>query len=167
MSISKYEQDDPTFIADLRASKQAVSVAAEWLASLGYPVIVRPTFERPSAEQMREFADNGDLEIVQRVEVKRRISMTFSCKEDFPYETVIVDACHCFDRAHPKPYAYIILNRDMNAGLVIDVRHTLKEWRRVTKRDRHKNRDREFYECPVSAASFVSLAAREASSCRS
>ena len=100
---------------------------------------------------MAEFADDGDLEILQRVEVKRRVSLTFSTKADFPYKTLIVDACHCYDRAKPKPYAYIIFNREMTAAFVIDVKATKEQWVRVTKKDRFKNRDREFYEVPVAA----------------
>ena len=114
-----YEDSDPSFIADLRKSKESVAVAAKWLSEKGYPVIVRPTFERPSVEQMDEYADDGDIEIVQRIEVKRRQQLTFTSREDFPYETVIVDACHCYDRARPKPYAYIIFNREMTAAFVM------------------------------------------------
>jgi len=152
---SDYEQTDPSFIDDLRESKEAVSVAAQWLAGKGYAVIVRPTFERPSTEQMAEFADDGDIEIVQRVEVKRRKSLTFTSKEDFPYDTIIVDACHCYDKAHPKPYAYIILNREMENAFIVDVKHTFHKWRRVNKQDRLKGRKRSFYECPISIVQCV------------
>jgi hypothetical protein len=152
-----YEENDPSFIADLRKSKDAVAVAAEWLSAKGYPVVIRPTFERPSVEQMGEYSDDGDIEIVQRVEVKRRQNLTFTSKEDFPYETIIVDACHCYDKARPKPYLYIIFNREMTAAFVVDVKHTLSQWQRVMKRDRFKGRNRVFYECPLSAVSFVRI----------
>jgi len=157
MRTVDYERSDPSFIADLRNSKEAVELAAKWLSEMGYPVIVRPTFERPSVERMSEFSDSGDLEIVQRVEVKRRQLLTFTSKSDFPYETIIVDACHCYDKAHPKPYAYIIFNREMTAAFIVDVKRTVSEWRRVEKRDRHKGRDRAFYECPVSSLSCVQI----------
>jgi hypothetical protein len=152
-----YERDDPTFLADLRASRDAVEIAAQWLASRGYPVIVRPTFERPSVERMADYADGGDLEIVQRVEVKRRIGLTFTSRDDFPHDTVIVDACHCYDRAVPKPYAYLILNRDMTCALCVNVRDTVSSWHRTERLDRHKNRIREFYECPVALVSCAQI----------
>jgi len=157
MGISDYDEKDPSFIDDLRESKEAVTIAAKWLSDQGYPVIVRPTFERPSAEQMSEYSDDGDIEIVQRVEVKRRQNLTFTSKEDFPYDTLIVDACHCYDRAHPKPYAYIILNREMTKAFVVNVRDTHQLWKRVKKNDRFKGREREFYECPISAVRCVSI----------
>jgi hypothetical protein len=149
-----YDRDDPSFIKDLRDSKVAVQVATQWLNSKGYAVIVRPTFIRPSAEQMSDFSDDGDLEILQRIEVKRRQSLTFTSKEDFPYKTAIVDACHCYDNAKPKPYAYIIFNRDLSGAFIVDVKATRQQWVRVTKRDRFKNRDRDFYEVSTDLVSF-------------
>jgi hypothetical protein len=105
-----YDQKDPNFIKDLRESRDAVMVAAEWLNKKGFPVVIKPTFERPKSSDMAEFADDGDLEIMQRIEVKRRKSLTFTSKEDFPYDTLIIDVCHTYDKAKIKPYAYIILN---------------------------------------------------------
>lgn len=152
-----YDTSDPTFLADLRNSRGAVMVAAEWLSAKGYPVVVRPTFERPDASQMAAYADDGDLEIIQRVEVKRRVSMTFTSKADFTYPTLIVDACPCYDNARPKPYAYIILNRDCTAAFIVNVRETFSKWVRTEKTDRFKNRVRAFYECPMSLVTFEAM----------
>ena len=105
---------------------------------------------------MAEYSDSGDLEILHRVEVKRRPSMDFSGADNFPYRSVIVDACHCYDRARPKPYAYVILNSSMSSGIVVECR-TFPHWVRVTKTDRAKGRDREFYECPIDLCRFVQI----------
>ena len=155
-TFTKYEQDDPGFIQDLRDSKEAVAVAAKWLCNKGYPVVMRPVFERPTASDMREYADEGDLEIIQRIEVKRRQNLEFTSKQDFPYPTVIVDVCHAYDRAHPKPYAYIIFNKSMDRALIIEGR-THGAWAKTRKQDRFKNREREFYECPLELAHIVRL----------
>lgn len=150
-----YEIDDPTFIEDLRKSQGAVGVATDWLSKQGYPVIVRPTFERPDVSAIAEFSDHGDLEIVQRVEVKRRPNMAFTSKQDFPYSTIIVDACHCYDKAHPKPYSYIIFNQDMTTAFIVNTRETSRSWLKTSKFDAGKNRQREFYECPVHLVAVV------------
>lgn len=155
MNLDDYDETDPSFIADLRKSKEAVAVATKWLSDQGYPVIVRPTFERPNVEQMSEYSDDGDIEILQRVEVKRRQSLTFTSKDDFPFETLIVDVCHCYDKAHPKPYAYIIFNREMTRAFIVNVRETRSLWKRVKKKDRFKGRMREFYECPISETQCI------------
>jgi len=151
-----YDTSDPTFLDDLRESQESVERVAKWLRSKGYPVVVRPTFERPDPSAMAEFSDAGDLEILQRVEVKQRKSLTFTSKEDFSYTTIIVDACHCFDNARPKPFAYVILNREMTAAFVVPS-STKGHWRQVVKRDRFKNRDRKFYECPMEHVQCVQL----------
>lgn len=158
MSDYDYERDDPNFVADLTESHKAVEKAAAWLRNKGYPVIVRPTFVRPDVSERGEYADDGDIEILQRIEVKRRISMTFSGEGDFPYDTLIVDACHCYDKANPKPYAYIIFNRDMTAAFIVDVKSTRRHWQRTTRADRQKARVREFYECPVSILTVERMA---------
>lgn len=152
-----YDEDDPTFVDDLRRSQDSVDVAAKWLRSQGYPLVVRPTFVRPTSDQMAEFSDSGDLEIMQRVEVKQRVDIDFTSADDFPYQTVIVDACHCYDKARPKPYAYIIFNSQLTHAMVVNVRETIGAWSRTVKLDRKKNRRRKFYECPVSEARFVTI----------
>jgi hypothetical protein len=151
-----YDAQDPNFISDLRASQESVRVVASWLASRGYETSVREIRERPSVAEMADYGDGGDIEIVQRIEVKQRKTLTFTDKEDFPYPSLIVDACHCFDRASPKPYAYFILNREMTVAFLV-MSDTSKQWKRVTKLDRFKNRNRDFYECPLDLVRVVAL----------
>jgi hypothetical protein len=153
-----YDTQDPGFLDDLRESREAVSVVARWLSGKGYPVVIRPTFERPDSSQMSEYADDGDLEIIQTIEVKRRKTMTFSSKADFPYPTLIVDTCSAYDRKRPKPYAYVILNREMDTAFVV-MGSDAGRWSRVTKRDRLKSRERAFYECPLELVREVRIPA--------
>ncbi len=155
--MSDLDRDDPTFLEDLRRSNTSVEIAAKWLAGRGHPVIVRPVIERPDPSVRGEYGDDGDLEIIQRVEVKQRIGLTFTSKDDFPYPTIIVDVCHSYDRARPKPYAYIILNREMSGALIVDVKTTRRDWVKVDKFDRHTNRQRSFYECPLELVSYESM----------
>jgi len=120
-----YDKKDPNFINDLRESRTAVSISAEWLNR-------------------------------QRIEVKRRKSLTFSSKEDFPYDSLIVDVCHSYDKAKIKPYAYIILNEKMDCAFIAYSKHQ-KHWKKTVKADRFKGRDREFYECPMEHIKFVKI----------
>ena len=151
------EKNDPNFVNDLIESRKAVDIAAKWLSSKGYPVIIRPTYIRPVISDAAEYSDDGDLEIIQRVEVKRRININFKSKKDFPYQSVIVDACHCYDNAKQKPHAYIILNNDMDAALIVHVQSTINNWSKVSKFDRHKNRERSFYECPLDLVKLAKM----------
>ena len=105
---------------------------------------------------MSNFSDSGDLEILQRVEVKQRKSLTFTSRDDFAYPTLIVDACHCYDNARPKPFAYVILNRAMTAAFLVP-NASRSHWLKIKKYDRFKGRERCFYECPIEHLQFVTL----------
>ena len=107
--MADYEANDASFVADLIESQRAVWYAAKLLNEMGYNVTIRPQNIRPSVEQMSEYADDGDLEIIQRIEVKRRKRPHFTGKDDFPFPTMIVDVAHTWDRANPKPFAAVSL----------------------------------------------------------
>lgn len=150
-----YDKEDPHFVKDLNNSKQFVYRTAEWLNGKGYPVTINPTIIRPDSSMKNDYGDNGDLTVSFTIEVKQRPNMNFTSRADFPYPTVIVDACHIFD-AHKgaKPYTYFIWNSQGTAFILVDVLKTSKKWIKTTKRDRYKNRDRHFYECPIELVSF-------------
>lgn len=150
-----YETQDPTFIEDLRASRRSVEIVAQWLSGRGHPVIVRPVFERPSFKEMHRYSDNGDLEILQRIEVKQRM-LDFTSRESYPYDTLFVDNRHTYDDAHPKPFAYVILNRAMTHAFIVECRSD-KHWDVVERFDHKVQRTDTLYECPIALATFVEL----------
>lgn len=156
MSAAGLDQTDPTFVDDLRASQTAVWKVAAWLQARGNNVVVRALRIRPSAESYPEYADAGDLELIQRVEVSRRSCM-FSCAEDYPFDAVLVDAVHKCDRAVPKPFAYVIVNRDETAVAVVYGR-TRVHWTERTIFNSKTNRgDRRVYFCPLEHVLFYPL----------
>lgn len=156
-NLADIERNDPNFERDLADSDLAVMKIADFLRSKGYPVMVPPVRVRESIEEMSEYSDDGDLFLLQRIEVKRR-GIAFNTKEEFErqYKTVIVDVCHAWDKAVPKPVAYYILNKAGTCALVVR-RNTSEHWRKVTKMDRVKRRQRSFYECPVELCDFVRI----------
>jgi hypothetical protein len=161
--LSSYERDDPDFVRDLMASNPHVEKVAAWLRSKGHEAVVRPIQVRDKVENMSKFADDGDIYIGdRRVEVKRR-GLRFTCADDFPYPTVIVDVAHAWDRADPKPEAYILTNEAATHCMIIRDQ-TSMHWRRVTKMDRFKKRERTFLECPIEHALFRTISASESPS---
>jgi len=146
---------DPTFVRDLLDSQEAVWLVARWLSRRGNNVTVRAIHVRPTVETLAEYGDAGDLEIVNRIEVKHR-RLPFTSAADYPYRTVTVDVAHAWDRAHPKPFAYVILNQSRTVAALV-LRTTARQWERVTKHDHAKHRDRTFYECPVDLVRFLAL----------
>lgn len=107
------------FLRALDESEEAVMQAARWLRAQGFPVRINPTFRAPTADQWRDYSDSGDLEITQRVEVKR-LSREFTGIEDWPFgKDYIVTSEGNWRRMRPKPYAFITFNRSMtHAGIV-------------------------------------------------
>jgi hypothetical protein len=153
-STYNYDEQDPTFVADLLESADYVWIVAKWMSQLGYDVRIPATKIRPSATEMAKYADNGDLFITKngaekRIEVKRRPDLHFQEPKDFPYPTIIVDAAHCFDNAVPKPDTYVILNSKATHAITISVASTRNLWQLTQKYDRFKKRNRLFYECPM------------------
>jgi hypothetical protein len=145
---------DPTFLEDLRESNVAVWIIARWLSTRGHHVTIRAQAIRPTADDRLDYGDCGDLEIIQRVEVKRR-GFAFTGADDYPFPTVFVDCCHAWDRALPKPYAYLLTNHALTHAAIVKG-STSGQWQRGRHFD--KGRDRAIYECPKALAEFVHLA---------
>ena len=124
---------------------------------MGYPVSVPPTFVAPSHEEWEEYADDGDLYVGQRVEVKK-LGVEFTGRADWPFGSkFIVCAKHSFDRAKPKPYRYYYLNKsETHAAIVMGSSH--KSWYCETKKDsRYEDMVQDCYMCPIHLVKFISL----------
>lgn len=155
--LAQYDIDDPGFVNDLKASESHVHKVAQWLRERGHKVREKEIRIRPDVHQMRDYADDGDLEIKERgrVEVKQR-KVQFTSKESFPYDTIIVDVAHTWENANPKPIAYILTNKDTTACLIVET-STSEYWIEVKKWDRFKKRERRFLECPIKYCKFFSM----------
>ena len=155
MAAATLEQVDPNFPEDLEESKAAVWRAARWLSDRGNHVTVRHTRLREKIEERGEFRALGDLDILQRVEVKGR-GLDFTSLEDFPFPTIIVCTVHSWDRAEPKPHAYLMVNREMtHLGVVLG--STSKHWKQRTVFDRRRGREIANYECPIEFVDFLPM----------
>jgi hypothetical protein len=155
MDARTLEQADPTFVADLMESQESVQLVADWLRGSGYRVWMPELRIRPDAAVRSAYSDHGDLLIAERVEVKRRPDLSFTCAADYPYRGgIIVDVCHSWDKASPRPLAYVILDNDASHAAIVP-RHTASQWQRVRRFDRERGREREFYICPLVHVSFI------------
>jgi len=153
--MTKHHLDlsDPTFIEDLKRSKFAVEVAGAYWQAKGYRVEIPETRIRPDPSVRMDYSDNGDLIVRAVAEVKRR-GFNFKSIEDFRYPSIIVDVCHKFDDAHPKPFVYMILSSDMTGMIVVPVAATMEYWTKKVRKDNHAGRERSFYECPLSVCRY-------------
>lgn len=150
-------ENSKRFLAHLDQSQTAVMAAAEWLRSMGFPVRINPTFKRPTRAEWQDYADNGDLEIGQRIEVKHRPKILFTGPDDWPHRNFIVCAKHAWDRARPKPHAFICLSGDFShAGIVYGRDH--KDWAVETKQDsRYVKYEQQFLVAQLSSVKWHRL----------
>ena len=146
--------DDYRFKKNLMNSQEAVWDVARWLQSRGNAVTVNPTFVAPDHSQWKDYADNGDLFITQRIEVKHR-GVDFTCADDWPYSDFMVCAKHAWDRALQKPYAFIYLNKSKTHVAIVKG-ETHKTWTHEKRTDsRYDRMTQEFYFCDVSHVAFM------------
>lgn len=151
------KENHKKFLKHLDESVMAVEVAAEWLKCRGYDVKINKIKKAPSHSEWKKYADNGDLWISLRVEVKR-LSVNFTCKADWPFgKHFIVCAKHSFDNAHPKPYGFIYLNTAMT-HLAIVMSYQKNDWYVEERIDsRYDDYKQEFYIIDISKVIFCEL----------
>lgn len=144
------------FLEHLQSSDEAVWHVAKWLSSRGYSVSVPSSTKAKERGQWKQHADNGDLFIVQRVEVKR-LRIDFTSRDDWPFSEFIVCARHAFDNANPKPYFYVILSHSMkHAALVKADSH--RRWYTAVRTDsRYEGIAQEFYFARLDDVAFCAL----------
>jgi hypothetical protein len=145
------------FLSHLKKSDNGVWSVARWLHGRGHNVKINCSPQAPSADQWKKYADNGDLEISLRVEVKQ-LSADFTGEGDWPFRNkFIVCAKHSWDNSQPKPYAYIYLNKEGSHAAIV-MGHTSKTWGIEKKIDsRYDNVEQEFYMIHPSKAYWMEI----------
>jgi len=150
------EKNDPYFVDDLKKSDYCTRKIVAWFRKMGHNAVAKKMAIRPTIDEFADYSDQGDIFVGEkRVEAKQRM-IDFNSKEEFPYPTIIVDATHCWDKATPKPYAYVLTNKQMTCCLIVRG-STRKDWTERQKWDRFKKRMRSFYECPIILTEFRKL----------
>jgi len=152
------QQRHQKFLEKLRASEIARFFVGMWLSSLGFEITLHPQKYAPTHEQWRDYSDDGDIEAKDsdgnkyRIEVKER-TLSFTCKENFPYPDIFVCTVHSWENAQIKPSAFISLNQELT-HIAIVYAHSFKEWDTRDVWDKQFGRDQTCYVAPKSAVTF-------------
>lgn len=145
------------FLSHLELSKEAVWQVAKMLSDRGYNVTIPSAAKAAKHEEWKQYADNGDLYVSQRVEVKQ-LSADFTGAADWPFGTkFIVCAKHAFDRATPKPFAYLIISRSGKHAAAVFCSDASK-WAVESRTDkRYAGVSQEFYFAPMETVRFFAM----------
>lgn len=142
------------FHKHLDASQDAVWTAARWLQSIGKQVVVMPTSKTPTHAEWKQHADSGDLYVQQRIEIKRR-GVDFTGPNDWPHgDTFFVCAKHSWDRAKPKPHAYMIFNNAMTHVAIV-LGDSRPKWSVVNREDKRYVGYRQDFYCLNTSDSAI------------
>jgi hypothetical protein len=127
------------------------------LRGRGHSVTIPPNSKAESHSEWKKHTDNGDLYINQRIEVKR-LGVNFSNRLDWPFrERFIVCAKHSYDLSVPKPYAYVILNKNCTNAAIVLASDSDKWFVESRKDSRYESVEQEFYFCPMDYVRFIVL----------
>jgi len=139
------------FLSHLDESESAVARAASWLERLGEKTWIPKTTKAKCHADWKSHADNGDLYLLRRIEVKH-LSVDFTCENDWPYKPkFIVCAKHAWDRAEQKPWRFITFNQAMTHAAVIEGAAN-RPWFVETRTDSRYSgpeASQDFYFCPM------------------
>jgi|TARA_R110002124_G_scaffold71562_1_gene191663 hypothetical protein len=142
------ERNHPAFKKNLRASQKGVWDTAQWLNHYGMKVTVNPTEEADTYKNRHAFMDDGDIEIMQKIEVKV-LGYKFTSQEDWPFHRFAVCNVNAWDRAKRKPYAYLIWSSDRH-HLAIVYGSTNPHWFSDEMKDRrYEGYAQRSYFCPM------------------
>lgn len=151
------------FQKKLEASKEAVELVRRWAVSIGHDVEVPGNTVAENHMDRKEHGDHGDIFILlpdggkQIIEVKWS-SRDFTCRNDFPYESMIVDSKSEFDAKYPAPYVYVICNKALTHVAVIMVQGKEFWFVEKIKYERAgKFFTKKFYKCNVRNVEFHQL----------
>jgi hypothetical protein len=155
--MSTTEENHRKFLAHLEASRDGVWLVARWLQVQGFQTTVMPFTKAPTRAEWKQHADNGDLFINQRIEVKQ-LGYSFTSALDWPFGSrFFVVNKNAFDRAKPRPYAFFSLNKEADHAAFV-MASTRRHWCvEKTKDRRYDEYEQDTYLCPMEHVSFVKL----------
>lgn len=147
-------KQDEKFLSDLGASRVAVNEFAGKLRDSGIQVWLPPERTRPDASVRQLYADSGDLMVQGRVEHKVRNNLNFTSRDDYPYQTVIIDEAYKVDAKSETPVlAYVIENATRTVAAVV-YGWTREHWQIEEVYDAKQGRRCRNYTVPVRYVRF-------------
>ena len=141
----QHMKDDESFVRDLTKSREAVNDFAAMARGRGVHVWMPPEILRPDAESRRDYSDAGDLMIQGRIEHKVRTNIEWTCRDDYPYRTVIVDEVYKEDEKAENPVLLYVIEDKTRQYAAVVYGWTRPHWRVERMKDPIQKRECDFY----------------------
>ena len=144
--------DHVEFMERLRVSRERFERFRSVQSQNGIEIMLPAQFDAPSREKRYSYSDKGDGLLHAWVEFKVR-SIDFTCRDDYPFETFIIDEAYKIDR---KPHAcpfYVISNKaETHCGVVYG--WTRPHWKITEQYDGTTHREAMFYTVAIDKVRF-------------
>jgi len=143
----KWSENDKLFKKELEAGYKWQLYVAKYLEKCGLEVDVPSLSFRDHIKNAAEYSDLEDIYCGDRIfEVKSR-KLRFTCPNDFPYDTILVDTVKGWEAKNRKPDAYICVSTFTGKMIVLSS-NTHSDWIKVQRYDATRHIQDWFYECP-------------------
>ena len=155
------QENHKKFLNHLDKSSDPVFIVARYIYDQGFDVRINALQKAKRYADWKQYKDDGDIYMykdldVYRIEVKQ-YSKDFTGSHDYPYPNVLICAKHSYDNATPKPYAYMLLNKNRTHMGIVNT-ETFPDWKIVTIKDsRYDNYKQQTYAIEPTKIKWVSL----------
>jgi hypothetical protein len=150
-------KDDNSFIRDLGESRYAVNEFAAKARARGVQVWLPPEVVRPDASVRHQYADDGDLMIQARIEHKVRTNLSWTCRNDYRYPTVIVDEVYKEDAKADRPVLMYVIEDQKRQHAAVVYGWTRDKWCIEEMHDPIQKRTCRFYTVDKSLVRFCGI----------
>lgn len=151
------QRNHDRFLSHLDDSEVAVRRVAELWLQAGVGVRLAPARKAATRSDWESAIDAGDLFVEHRIEVKR-LSVHFTSLQDWPFgRHFIVCSKNSFDRAFPKPWAYLTFNETMTHYAITKTTSQRHWYVEVREDSRYENVEQECYFCPLEYVRFKEI----------
>lgn len=139
----------------------AVFKVAQWLHANGHTVTISAPNLRPRHANPADYHDDGDITAEKdgqkkRIEVKLR-DVDFTSEKDWPYkEGLMVHSTREIADTGTPISAWLSVSRDLKYAAIMTP-ETRQYWKRVTRYDRKRESEDDFYICPLDKVVFRKL----------
>jgi len=143
----RWADNDELFKKELEAGFEWQLKVAKYLKQCGFnPKVPKLTF-RDKIADAHLYKDLEDIECCGKlIEVKSR-KLYFTCPNDFPYDTIMIDTTDGWDGKENKPDAYVCISRFTDKMIVLPSRKTCKHWVKTRRFDNTRKIYVDSYEC--------------------